>query len=85
MLARHLVEVTLQTLVAAMSAEALRRLWKLEDTEVIVRLRLIVVAIALLSLPLFESLAPFRHTEWFRDHRALYVFDRIALVQVAGI
>jgi Zn-dependent protease with chaperone function len=81
----HLGEAAFQTFVAAVTAEALVRLWGLEDPGVRQRIRLIVVALPIVVWPLFELFLPFRHQPHFEDRYALAVGRRWHDVRMAGL
>lgn len=84
-MADHLREAVFHSLVASLIVEAVLRLWRVDEPELKLRLRLFVVAMPLVLVPAFELLAPFRHRPPFEDGLALFVSRRWASVRLFGI
>ncbi len=73
------------TIVAALTVEALVRLWRVRHPGQRLALRSLVLLWPLLALPLLFALAPGRWEEAFRDGRALFAGRRWEEVRLAGL
>ena len=73
------------TIVAALTMEALVRLWRVRHPGQRLALRALVLAWPLLGLPLLVALAPGRWDDAFRDGRALFAARRWEELRLAGL
>jgi Zn-dependent protease with chaperone function len=76
-------EVVLHTLIAALMAEAMLRLWG-AATPLKMRLRLFVLTVPCLVSPAILALAPFRHQEEFLEGWTVFSGARWGVVKVLG-
>jgi hypothetical protein len=83
--AEHLREAVFHAWISALVVEALRRLWRVADPSVSLRLRLLALLTPCVLLPTLELGAPFRHEEWFSAERALFVGRHWDEVRIWGL
>lgn len=81
----HLSEAVVQSFVAALVAEALVRLWRVQRAHQRLAFRLAALVAPLVLLPAFELLAPFRHEDWFTDRVALFSTRHLAALSAFGL
>ena len=84
-MAEHLNEAVAQSLVAALVAEALVRVWAINSPHQRFAWRVGSLAGPLVLLPVFEFVAPLRHSEGFADGPALFATRHLGAITVWGI
>jgi Zn-dependent protease with chaperone function len=71
--------------IAALTVEALLRLWGVDDGPTRYAFRLLSLLLPLVAIPLFHLLAPERTSELFREQLALFAGRRWADVRLFGV
>jgi Zn-dependent protease with chaperone function len=80
---RWLGQALVHAMVAAVVVEALALMWRDDEPQRRIRLRLVAVSASF--LPLFDLLAPVRRQEWFEERWALLSGRHWAELTVAGV
>ena len=84
-MARYLGQALIDALVAAVVVELLIRAWREAAPGARIRLRRLVLALALLAVPLLDRLLPQRREEWFEERVALLTTRHWAELTVGGV
>jgi hypothetical protein len=84
LLSAFLAQSILHSLVAMLVIESLLRVWRIEDAETRLRLRLVPLALPIVGLPLLFALAPWRTSAAFASRWALFATERWNVLQVGA-